>query len=161
MMNDDELRKLNAIVGSAIKALAESGADDALVGSFAASHRAKVAQILGHSEKSTEAPDLLSLVTQAVGAALANAGVLAKQGRPRSTRRVYVNVAGRRTSLTLRAESMDKLAESTGGSKQASAAIQSLASSAPVDVANRSRWVEERLPGLIASAAGEHSSARH
>lgn len=162
-MNDQDLRKLNAIVGSAIKALVETGADDALIGSFAATHRSKVAEILGHKEHVTESPDLLELVTQAVRTAMGDAGIQARLKQPstRRTRRVYVNVAGRRTSLTLSSESLDGLAKAYGGAKSALAAIQSLIESAPPGIENRSRWVDERLAGLISSNGAGLSAAHH
>lgn len=152
IVNDDETAKLNAIVGSAIKALVESGADDAYVGSFAASHRAKVARILGQSETVDEPPDLLAMVTKAVQAALA--GLPGSQAglslplvghRKKVAKRVYVTVAGRSTSLTLREESVARLTEILGDKRKAKAVIQDLASSAPQDTPNRSRWVEDRI----------------
>lgn len=160
-VNDDsDTRKLNAIVGAAIKALTDSGAGDEYVGSFAASHRAKVASILGHSEPAAEAPDLLAIVTRAVGLALEQAGV-GKRKEP-STKRVNVEIAGRRTSLTLSRSVLEKLAQAKGTKQQAKAVIQDLANTAPLDVENRSGWVEERVVGVLAlSEQDSASSARH
>lgn len=161
-MNDDEKHKLNAIVGAAVKALAESGAEDAVIGAFADSHRSKVAQILGHSANHEPAPDLLQLVTQAVSIAIANTGLMKQKRKKRQAkRRVAVVVFGKRTTLTLSGESLDKLAKVTGGVRQASAAIQALAASVPIEETNRSQWVEQRLIGLIASQSPETSEARH
>ena len=72
MSSDDEieLRKLNAIVGAAIKVMIESGADDEFIGSSAASYRRKVAKILGEPVEALDLPDLLSIVSQAVRQAL-------------------------------------------------------------------------------------------
>ena len=160
-VNDDsETRKLNAIVGATIKALAESGAGDEFVGAFAASHRAKVASILGAPEPAADSQDLLSIVTQAVGIALEQAGV-GKRKEP-MTKRVNVEIAGRRTSLTLNRTVLDQLAKVKGSPHKAKSLIQDLANSAPVNVENRSGWVEARLLGVLALADQDGASAaRH
>ncbi len=147
LMNDEE-RKLNAIVGAAIKALAESGADDELVGSFANLHRTKVAQILGQPSRQPDPPDIVDVVAKAVETTMARFGIVEKK-KQRASRRVNVVVDGRRTSLTLRAESLERLAETMGGSRQVAATVQSLAQQVPREVKNRSAWVEERLASLV------------
>lgn len=160
-MTNDEQRKLNAVVGSAIRAMVDSGADDAFVGAFAASHRVQVSRILGYSEQPVEAPDLLALVTQAVEQALANGGTSNKREHKRTKQRVYVTVDGRRTSLTLRSDSIAKLIDSAGSAKKATVMIQSLATSAPSNVDNRSEWVDERLAAMLNVSMSEPSEARH
>lgn len=160
VQHDSEIRKLNALVGAAIKALVESGAGDEFVGAFAASHRTKVASILGASEQAHDSQDLLTIVTQAVGVALEQAGV-GKRKEP-ATKRVNVEIAGRRTSLTLSHAVLEKLAQAKGSRQKVKAVIQDLANTAPVDVENRSGWVEERLAGLLALANnGSASLTRH
>ena len=160
VQDDSETRKLNAIVGAAIKALAESGAADEFVGAFAASHRAKVASVLGASEPAPDSQDLLAIVTQAVGLAMEQAGI-GKRKEP-TTKRVNVEIAGRRTSLTLSRAVLDKLSQAKGTKQQAKAVIQDLANTAPMDVENRSGWVEERLLGVLTLADQDGASAaRH
>ena len=67
-------RKLDAIVGAFVRALIESGMDDAIIGALAASHRAKVADILGVEELPPAGPpDLLALVRTAIRGELAGA----------------------------------------------------------------------------------------
>jgi hypothetical protein len=160
--DDIEKRKLDAIVGAAIKALAESGAGDELVGAFAATHRLKVSKILGLSEPAADAPDLLDIVTQAVGMALEQAGVGKRKvfGGP-STKRVYVEVGGRRTSLTLSHAVLGKLDQVRGERKAAKTIIQELANSAPSNVENRSGWVEERLTAYLQLGQDKSQGARH
>lgn len=159
VQDDSETRKLNTIVGAAIKALAESGAADEFVGAFAASHRAKVASILGASEPAADSQDLLAIVTQAVSIAMEQAG-LGKRKEP-STTRVNVEIAGRRTSLTLSRVVLDKLSQAKGTKQQVKAVIQDLANTAPMEVENRSGWVEERLHGFLALMDRDGPSAAH
>lgn len=160
-MTNGEQHKLNAIVGCAIRAMVESGADDATVGAFAASHREQISRILGISEQPAEPPDLLSMVTQAVEQALANGGGVNKTDLKRSKQKVYVKVNGRRTSLTLRTDSLSKLIDSVGSAKKANLTIQSLVTSSPPDVDNRSEWVDERLAAMLTASMAEPSEARH
>lgn len=149
MTDDIEPRKLNAIVGSALKALAEGGADDEFIGAFAASHRAKVAKILGHPEAALQPPDLQMIVAQAVTQALADAGMgKGKASSKQAARRINVVVAGQRTSVTLARNTVAQLVEAKGG-KQANEFIQELVNNAPVGVPNRSGWVEERLRAFL------------
>lgn len=160
---DDETRKLNAIVGAAIRALAESGAEDEFVGSFAAAHRIKVAGILGQSESVPQAPDLLQLVTQAVGLALDQAGVNRRgMVRGSTAKRIYVVIAGKRTSLTLSRDVFEQLIKSKGDSRTAKMMVQDFANSVPPQIDNRSGWVEERLLSFLAMGddAQPHAS-RH
>lgn len=158
--DDSDTRKINAIVGAAIKALAESGAGDEFVGAFAASHRAKVASLLGASEPAADSQDLLTIVTQAVGIALERAG--AGKRKEHTTKRVNVEIAGRRTSLTINRSILDQLVKAKGSPQKAKSVIQDLANTAPANVDNRSGWVEERLLGVLAlTDQGGASAARH
>lgn len=58
-MNEADLRKLDAIVGAAIRAVVQTGAGDEFVGAYAASLHAKLAQIIGHGETENHLSDLL------------------------------------------------------------------------------------------------------
>ena len=79
-----------------------------------------------------------------------------------TTKRVNVEIAGRRTSLTLSRAVLDKLSQAKGTKQQAKAVIQDLANTAPMDVENRSGWVEERLLGVLTLADQDGASAaRH
>jgi hypothetical protein len=78
------------------------------------------------------------------------------------TKRVNVEIAGRRTSLTLTRTVLDQLAKVKGSPLKAKSVIQDLANSAPVNVENRSGWVEARLLGVLALADQDGASAaRH
>lgn len=151
-MTDDEIktRQLNAIVGAAIKALADSGVDDELIGSFAANHRAKVARLLGQPEEALQPPDLQLIIRQEIASALADAGVgKGTVSSKAAAKRINVIVAGHRTSVTLGRNTVAQLVE-TKGEKLANEFIQEIANSAPADVDNRSGWVEERLKSFLA-----------
>ena len=144
---DDDLKqqKLNTLVGAAIRALVESGADDAFIGAFAASHRKHVAEVLGTTETLPQAPELLSIVKQAVSEALGNSKSL--QETPRK-RRLNVLINGRRTSITINLSTEKQLIDAHGSS--ATTVIQDIASKVPSDVSNKSKWVEERLQAVLA-----------
>jgi len=155
--DDLELRKLNAILGSAIKALAESGADDEFIGAFALSHRQKVSRILGQPEEALQPPDLQAMITQAVEQAMDSAG-LRKRASRRKTQRVHVLIGGRRTSVTITQATVSRLVE-VKGAKQARGVIQELANSAPADTGNRSGWVEDRVRALLNFSSSPVASA--
>jgi len=142
VQDDSEARKLNAIVGSAIKALAESGAEDELVGAFAAAHREKVARILGTATGPDQPPDLAMTIAQGVKAALEQMGFSAAREK---ARRISVTVGGRKTTVSVRESRLAKLADQVGGLPKARAIIGEMAQSAPDGLSNRSAWIEERI----------------
>ena len=149
-----QTRKLNAIVGAAIKALAASGADDEFVGDFAAAHRLHVANVLGH-EQAQPVPDLVSIVTQAVGQALAQAGVVSAKrvDRAAPARRIHIMLGGRRTSVSISPVHLDALVRQKGGLSKARTVIEELGNAAPTSVDNRSGWIEERLVGMLRASS--------
>lgn len=91
--------------------------------------------------------------------ALEQAGV--GKRKETTTKRVNVEIAGRRTSLTLSRNSLDKLSLAKGTKQQAKAVIQDLANTAPMDVENRSAWVEERLHGYLTLMDRDGPSLAH
>lgn len=143
---DDDSAKLDAIVGAALKGLAESGADDAFVGAFAVRHRERVAQIMGQPLQASPSVDLGALITQAVGMALAAAGVGAA---PAKSARVIVWVQGRRTSVTLHMPLLERLVTVKGDKASARDYVRELAGRAPTGVKNRSAWVEARVEAFL------------
>ncbi len=163
MDNPQDEDKVDAIVGAALKAMADSGVSRARLGAFALNFREEVAEILGLKATKPEEPDLLSLVTQAVKQAMADPALVAALPRRRpapAKKRVWVLVNGKATSVTLSAESLSRLEETAGGRKKAKSIIQQLAESAPPDVINRSGWIQERLTAFSA-APTEGRQARH
>jgi hypothetical protein len=160
--DDTEHRKLNAIVGAAIKALAASGVEDEVVGAFAASHRSQVAKILGQPETPAAAPDLLDMITAAVRAAMTEAGISSRKvpAGP-TTKRMNVLVQGRRTSVTLAHGVFERVASANGGAANARQLVQAIATEAPSSVENRSGWIEERLLALLSSQAVAPALPRH
>lgn len=158
--DDLELRKLNAIIGSAIKALAESGADDEFIGAFALSHRQKVSKILGQPEEALQPPDLQAMITRAVEQAMDSTGLRKRAGK-RKTERVHVLIGGRRTSVTITQAMVSGLVQAKGDRRSAKALIQELANSAPVDTDNRSRWVEDRVRAFLSFPSEPLSAAQH
>lgn len=160
MTDNSDTRKLDAIVGSAIRALVESGADDEFIGSFSANHRIKVAGILEQSAATSSPPDLQSVVAQAVTQALSAAGIVGKQRN--ASQRVNVIIAGRRTSVTLGVATIEKLIEAKGGKSQAKELVQEMARTIPTNVENRSGWLEERLQAFLTFQKNDpHLLPRH
>lgn len=155
MSVDEAEDPLDAIVGAALKAMADSGAPRARLGAFAASFREEVAEILGRKPPPAPAPDLLQLVTHAVRQALAEPGFAPAATRAQPAKRIYVTVAGRATSVTLPMEALRQLDDVAGGRKQARAIIQQLADSAPGDVPNRSGWIQERMLAVAAATGSD------
>jgi uncharacterized Ntn-hydrolase superfamily protein len=160
-------RQINAIIGAAIRAFVETGADDESIGAFATDYRAKVARYLGEPETSLKTPDLAEVVTQAVAAALAQAGEAKKRQTPGvQTRRFNIEFAGRRTSLSIRNDVASRLAQEKGSLPEARKFIQEVAKAAPKGIENRSAWVEERIEAYLAysrreDGAGREPASRH
>ncbi len=152
--------KLNAIVGAALRALMETGADDSQVGAFAAEHRVKVAAILGADSVPAGPPDLASLVREAMKGVLTEAGLTLAKAKS-TTKRIFVVVGGKRTSITVDPGLFEKLSASSGGSTKARAVIRDLASKAPSTVSNRSGWIEERLIAITQLPAHSAPSRAH
>ncbi|MBC7619096.1 MAG: hypothetical protein H7293_08935 [Candidatus Saccharibacteria bacterium] len=170
MTDDFSLSKLNALVGAALRGLIQSGADDQAIGAFAAEHRERVAQILGMPAASTEHPDLSAIVAAAVAEGIANgllvAGKSKSRQRPAGTefRRVFIVVAGVRTSVTVPNELLAKVATATGSTKAARRLVETYANQA-TDEQNRSGFTVNGLTQyltLMQSTAGEGSATpRH
>lgn len=164
-MNGNDLSQLNTLVGAALRGLVEAGASAEAIGAFAASYRQEVAQVLGLSDAPSAIPDLQVLVTEAVGQALADAGI---GGRRRTKKPVaqkfYVWVAGKKTSVTIGRATVDRLLETQGSEDNARRFVQQLADNAPLDVDNRSKWVEGRILASLnftAKDAEVRGLARH
>lgn len=152
-VNDDSPQfKLNALVGAALRGLVQSGADDQAIGAFAAEHRERVAQILGMA--APVAPvDLQAVIESAVAQGIEKAQSQGRLGKPRrqsgAARRVYVVVAGVRTSVTIPSALFEEVAAAGGGAKEARRLAEQYANQAP-DEGNRSGWTVERLRGHLA-----------
>lgn len=156
MSNEQDIRKLNAIVGSALRGLAESGASDEAIGAFAHDHRMKVSQLLGMEGVPTQQVDLETVVTKV----LEQMGVAPYKAARQPAARIIVEVRGAKTSISINRRLMDRLVAAKGGEKGvAKATIEELANAAPADALNRSKWVAEHVeiilsmpqpaPGLI------------
>lgn len=154
---EDPEAKLNAIVGSAIRGLVESGASDESVGAFAHSHRSKVAQVLGIERKPDVTVDLQTVISAAVATALQQAGLAQGGGAFGQNNRVNVVVNGQRTSLTLDRQLLDNLMAKSG--KQVTGdLIASFANNAPKGTKNRSKWVQRQLVAHLALQTADMQS---
>lgn len=128
-----------------------------MIGSFAGSYRTKVARILDQPEAALQPPDLQTIVSRTVSLALANVGA-ANVSNKAPMRRINVLIDGRRTSVTLTADAVDRLVTAKGTKRNAHSFIRGLADRVPAGIANRSGWIEERVQTLL-SFGSDHSEA--
>lgn len=146
MNNEAKLAQLNALVGSALRGLVESGASAEAIGAFASSYRHEAAQIIGIEASPPKTPDLQSLVMEAVSQALAEANVGSRRKTAKPTaQKFYVTVDGKRTSVSINSQTVTRLIDAKCSAPAAREQIQQLANAAPPSVDNRSRWIEERI----------------
>lgn len=160
--DDDTNGKIDAIVGAAVRALANGQSDDKTLGAFAASFRRKVAATLLEGAAEPEPPDLLAVIRQAVSDAIREerGGILSERRLRKA--RVTVQVKGVRTSVTISADLADKYTQVFKGNKQAARnSLNSLAESCPAGVI-RSQWMEERMRAVVVmEAERSNRSATH
>jgi hypothetical protein len=159
--NEQDTRKLNAIVGAALRGLVDAGATDEAIGAFAHDHRARVAELLGVGAAAQSAEIDLTVVVQRVLQELGAAP--ARVGR-KPAARVVVQVRGSKTSISIQHSLLDRLVAARGGEKtRAVSTIEELANAAPASVANRSRWVAQRVEAILQAPVGNEagSPARH
>ena len=149
--------ELDSIVGAALKALVESGADRQHIGAFAASFRTEVSQILGRQPQAPAEPDLLGLVRQA-GVALPAPAFASQQ---RATKPVYVRVNGQRTAVSIGRTLLEDLAQREGGLDKARARVREVAMQSPPETTNRSAWVTDALKKLLSSSSEPPTASRH
>lgn len=161
MSTDQDIRKLNAIVGSALRGLVESGASDEAIGAFAHDHRSKVSQLLGLESAPAQQVDLENVVAKV----LEQMGFAPGKPERKPAARIIVEVRGSKTSISMSRALMDRLVAAKGGQrKAANATIEELANAAPADVRNRSRWVADHVETILSlpqSAPGVVPAIRH
>lgn len=139
---------VDTLVGTALKAMVESGVDATRIGSFAAQYRAQVTQILQLTQPPQE-PDLLAIVTQAVKTAMAteaphrqDAGKLNM-----NKQRIYISVRGRRTSVCIAPQVIERVRAELPNRNMRSL-IEAVAQDVPDGVENRSDWISQRLMSM-------------
>lgn len=150
----DKAAQLNAIVGAAIKAMAEAGATPERLGAFAAEFRTHVAGVMG-GEPRVDEPDLLGLVKMAVREVIGETSSATQPVQPTlvtgaasaaGVRRVYVSISGKRTSVSIPESVYETLSKTVGGSPRViKRRIEAVAQEVPIEVENRSAWITERL----------------
>jgi Flp pilus assembly CpaF family ATPase len=138
--------QLNAIIGVALRALVDAGAEPAFLGSFVDRYRSEFAKQLDIPAQSP--PDLNALIVSAVAEAVGVAGV-AKNRRGRKTQQVNVLVNGQRTSVTVRKDRLHAVEQLVGGHKEARRVVQQFASQVPAEVETRSTWIDAQLQNFI------------
>lgn len=152
----DKAAQLNAIVGAAIKAMAEAGVSPERLGAFAAEYRTHVVSVMG-GEPSAHEPDLLALVKMAVKEAIGESKPPALPTVPSNVtesaslgvRRVYVSISGKRTSVSIPGAVYESLAQAAGGSPRVvKRRIEAVAQEVPPEADNRSGWITERLRAM-------------
>ncbi len=143
---------INHLIGEAIKLLSENGAPAGLLGVFASEYPKKVSAILGAPAKQDATPDLEQAVLAAMKKFVAEgelvpAGLAAERG----TERVYVMVAGQRTSVSVKKPILAKLTEQLGSEASAKKKIREIALGAPEETAagSRSDWIERQVSAFL------------
>ena len=157
-------RQVNAIVGAAIRALVESGADDTFIAQFALSHRIKVASILEHREPT--APPRLEDIISATIDEIVKRGLVPSAPRKEKAQRINVLINGVRTSVTVPGTLMEALVSNAGTLKEARQMIKLAATDldAHVETNQRSSVLRTQLERQLASikqAAAPRSTTRH
>ena len=132
--------QLDAIVGAALRGLVQANASNSQIGRFAVEHRLEMAQVLGVEDSRPVETDLQSLVMAAVTTALADFTATNQPTR----KRYNVTIGGKRTTLTLKSELVEKAKEQLGRSG-AKTLISNLAEASADSTENRSMQVEHRL----------------
>ena len=152
--DDENLAKLDALVGAALKGLVEAGASAEAIGAFAATYRHEASQVLGITPRQPEVQDLQTLVTHAVTQVLSDIGITAnlKKSKPRY-KKFYITVDGVRTSVTVSPQTANDLIKAKGSKESARQFVEQIASSAPHEVQNRSGWTEERIIAALSFAS--------
>lgn len=138
--------QLNAVMGVALRALVEAGAEPTFLATFVDRYRPEFAKQLNIPVQ--QPPDLHAVIMSAVAEAMGVAGV-ATPKRGRQTRQINVLVNGQRTSVTVRKDRLQTIEQLVGGNKQARHVVQQLASQAPADVEKRSTWIDMQLQNFI------------
>lgn len=144
--DDPNAAKIDAIVGAALRAMAQGESDDRALGAFAANFRRQVGMVLRAEPTPTEPPDLLALIRQTVQEAM-YAGEPTARGPRR--RRLTVLVGGQKTSVTVPASLADSLVKLRGTPAAARDALNAMAAECPPGEI-RSRWVEQQIRAMVA-----------
>lgn len=165
MSKANDTDTLDAIVGLALRALVESGADAAYVGRFAATHRQDVARVLGQDHSIASPVDIETVIQQAVRAAMTDLGLAQAKTATRPAKvRINVRVRGHRTTVSLDNTVLERLRAVQPSTEVVEAVLNQLANQAPQTTKNRSAWVERRLLHLIESGttiSAQADSIRH
>lgn len=148
-MDDIKERQLNAIVGAAIRGLAESGASNESIGAFSSTYRGEVEKILGiEARAALDPPDLMVIIQTAVAHALADAQKPIRPSRAQNDR-FTVYIGGARTSVTIQKALVEQIHSVKGSRKAVTQFVREVALTAPAECENRSAWIEERIAAVL------------
>lgn len=141
--------QLDAILGECLKALVDSGAGASFLGGFTTHYRDRFAQHLGVFTQ--QAPDLKGVIADAVTQAVQKA--LGEKEDQESTKdkyvRIMVMVGGKRTSVTVRQSRLDQIGAAVGSADKSTKIVREIAASSPVEVENRSLWIDNRIDAYL------------
>lgn len=138
--------QLNAVMGVALRALVDAGAEPGFLATFVDRYRNEFAQQL-QLPVAAPAPDLRAVIVAAVAEALGATGPRPRRGK--QTQPVNVLVNGQRTTVTVRKDRFQTIEQLVGGGRQARQVIQQLAATAPADADRRSTWLDTQLDAFI------------
>jgi hypothetical protein len=182
----DNAKKLNELLGAAMRSMLNTGADDAALGQFAAEFRERAVQILGPGDTSSLTDpfhagsdgSLTADLTQFIRATtreavnhtleqinLAPSSGRRRPGRPMSVERaVRVNftLRGKRSALSIEPSSFNALVRLHKGSKPAARQmVRDVASRIPESITNKSTWVQERIVAILAAQSQPKPDSQH
>jgi RNA 3'-terminal phosphate cyclase len=132
------------LLGEAVRLLVQSGATGAAIADFISDYSNILEATLAPSPADTQ-PDMKAQMKEALKEALLELAPPAQRTRSDLRKRVYVHVAGAKTSLSLRKDMFERTVEAVGSQAKVQELVQEFANSKPDGVVNRSAWVDEQL----------------
>lgn len=151
--------QLNAILGVALRALVDAGADPQFLATFVERYRAEFAKHLNVTVEA--APDLHAVIVAAVREVV---GPVRSQtaGRAKTTQSINVMVNGQRTTVSVRLHRLQAVQQLVGTNQAARKVVREVAAAAPSDLPNgaRSEWIDKALDGFLKLRQSEVSGAQ-
>lgn len=157
-MDDSSNAKLNNLLGLALKAMVEGGADLAHIATFSETYRPLFAKELGMK---TEPPvDLKAVIAEAVSQVL---GAMPGPRARKPKQRINVIDGGKRTSVTVDPDRLQRLSHAVGGIDQAREVLQQLIDTKPkaIETGGRSTWLNGQIDTYLNLQKDSVSQSTH
>jgi RNA 3'-terminal phosphate cyclase len=131
------------LLGEAVRLLVQSGATGSSIVDFINEYSGVLEATLAPPSAAAQS-DIKEQMKEALKEALLELAP-PPRSRTESRKRVYVSIAGSKTSLSLRKDMYEHAVSAVGGPANAQRLVQEFANSKPDDHENRSAWVDEQL----------------